>query len=232
MIHLDKRLSLMAEMMTKDGFGIDVGTDHGYLAVALIQQGRAEKMIASDINEAPLASAESCIRENGLSDRITTVLTNGLIGIDLSEITDIFIAGMGGILISEILSARLPDILDKNLVLQPMTQAPALRTWLSENGFAILEERCALVAGKAYSIIHARYNGVSFTPDGFYALVGKTSEDTSPDGTAYLQVLYDRQKKILRGLLQSENADPDKMSEIKATVEKLDRLLASEEKSR
>ena len=59
---MDKRLACMAGMMTAGGRGIDVGTDHGYLAVSLVQQGSAASMIATDINEAPLRSAQSCIR--------------------------------------------------------------------------------------------------------------------------------------------------------------------------
>lgn len=225
MIHLDKRLARMAGMMTAGGRGIDVGTDHGYLAVSLVQQGIAASMIATDINEAPLRSAQSCIRENELEDKIETVLTDGLQGVDLSGVTDIFIAGMGGILITEILAARLSELQDKNLILQPMTQAPALRAWLLEHGFAICKERCAAVGGKAYSIINARFDGEKRTCDLLYGLIGRSWEDESEDAEIYLQTLLARQQKVLRGLQQAENADPEKLIETRMVIDRLQELL-------
>ncbi len=225
MIHLDNRLSRMAEMMTPGGRGIDVGTDHGYLAVSLVQQGRAASMLATDINEAPLASARSCIAENGLTDQIDTCLTDGLTSVDLRGVTDIFIAGMGGILITEILAARLPELEDKNLVLQPMTQAPALRQWLCRNGFAILQERCAVVSGKAYSILNARFDGQKQEAGLLFSLIGRTPEDGSDQATVYLQTLLSRQQKVLRGLSQAETADAEKLAETRQIVTHLEELL-------
>lgn len=225
MIHLDKRLARMAEMMTPGGRGIDVGTDHGYLAVSLVQQGIASSMLATDINEAPLASARSCIAENGLTDKIETKRTDGLTGVDLTDITDILIAGMGGILITEILAARLPELHDKNLVLQPMTQAPALRLWLAENGFGICRERCAVAGGKAYSVINARFDGAPRPCDSLSSLVGRVAEDDSEDADTYLQTLLVRQQKVLRGLSQAEQVDTARLAETETLVSCLQEIL-------
>ena len=123
MVQLDKRLARMAELMTPGGVGIDVGADHGYLSVSLVASGKAKRMLATDIRPGPLSSAERCIRENGLQDRIGTMLTDGLNGVPLEGATDILIGGMGGLLIAGILQARLPELKEFNLVLQPMTQA-------------------------------------------------------------------------------------------------------------
>ena len=82
MQHLDSRLSAIAELFTPGGRGIDVGTDHGYLPVALVQAGKAAHFIASDLRPGPLQSARANIRENGLADRIETRLADGL---DLAE---------------------------------------------------------------------------------------------------------------------------------------------------
>lgn len=225
MISLDKRLSVLAEEMTPGGYGVDVGTDHGYLAVYLVQSGRAARMLATDVNIRPLQSAEHCIAENGLSDRVSVKLTDGLSGLDLSEITDIFIAGMGGILISEILSARHP--LSQKLVLQPMTQAPALRQWLCENGYRIERERCAVSAGKAYSVITARYVGEKQPCDVLFALVGRTPEDLSADGDVYLQKQLFRLERKADGLRRSDLADEAALAGTDSLIASLKAVIAA-----
>lgn len=222
-ITLDKRLSMLAEEMTPGGFGVDVGTDHGYLAVYLVQSGKAARMLATDVNIQPLQSAERCIAENGLSDRISTRLTDGLTGLDLTGVTDIFIAGMGGILISEILSVRHP--LSQKLVLQPMTQAPALRQWLCENGYLIERERCAVSAGKAYSVITARCTGEKQPCDPLFALVGKAPDDLSADGDAYLQKQLVRLERKAAGIRQAESGDTAGLAETDSLIAGLKAIL-------
>ena len=216
MITLDKRLLMLAEDMTPGGFGVDVGTDHGYLAVYLVQSGKASRMLATDVNLQPLQSAERCIAENGLSDRISTRLTDGLAGLDLTEVTDIFIAGMGGILISEILSARHP--LSQKLVLQPMTQAPMLRQWLCEKGYRIERERCAVSAGKAYSVITARHVGEKQPCDPLFALVGEAAGDISADGDAYLKKQLDRLERKADGMRKADAADESELAETDSLI--------------
>lgn len=225
MITLDKRLSMLAEEMTPDGFGVDVGTDHGYLAVYLVQSGKASRMLATDVNIQPLQSAERCIAENGLSDRISTKLTDGLSGLDLSEVTDIFIAGMGGILITEILSARHP--LSQKLILQPMTQAPALRQWLCENGYLIERERCAVSAGKTYSVITARLTGEKQPCDELFALVGKAPEDLSADGDAYLEKQLTRLERKADGMRRADTGDKSDLAATDALIASLQQVIAA-----
>lgn len=221
MIQLDNRLARMAELMTPGGIGIDVGADHGYLSVSLVLSGRAKRMLATDIRPGPLSSAERCIRENGLEDRIDTMLTDGLTGVPLEGATDILIGGMGGLLIASILEARLDELKGFNLVLQPMTQAGALRQWLCENEFEIVCERCAVAAGKAYSILNARYDGVKRECSPLFALVGKAGEDNSEDALTYLQTLLAREQKTLDGLMRAVHQDEEKIAGSRELVEGL-----------
>ncbi len=225
MLQLDKRLLTMVSYMTENGRGVDVGTDHGYLAVYLVQSGKASDMLATDIRPGPLSSAERCIREAGLNDKIHTVLTDGLAGIDLSDRTDLLIAGMGGILISEILSARCEELAGKNLILQPMTQSTALRRWLYANGFSILSERCAVAAGKAYSVINARFTGEKVQCTPLEALVGKTIEDKSPDADRYLLSLLTRKEKALAGLLRAQTPDSSEIQKLEELTCSLKQLI-------
>lgn len=232
MQHLDKRLSVIAGLFTPGGRGIDVGTDHGYLAVALVQGGKAQSMLATDVNPGPLQSARNCIAENGLTDRIDTRLADGLEGLPLSGFTDIIIAGMGGQLISSILSQRVGELAGKNLLLQPMTQAPALRQWLCENGFSILLERCAVAAGKAYTVIQARFTGEKTDCSPLFALVGRTPEDGGEDAGVYLQTLLSREQKRLKGLKAAASPDEGEIRQSEELVAGIKEILARREKEK
>ena len=227
MQHLDKRLSVIASLFTPGGRGIDVGTDHGYLPVALVQAGAAASMLATDVRPGPLDSARRCVRENGLEGQIETRLTDGLDGLPLSGVTDIIIAGMGGQLISEILSRRVSELAGVNLLLQPMTQAPYLRQWLCENGFAIRRERCAVAAGKAYTVIQAAFTGEKPPCPPLYALVGRSPEDKGEDAGAYLETLLSREEKRLKGLTASANPDPAEIAEAEMLAAGLREILAA-----
>ncbi len=219
-IRLDSRLQLLADEMTPGGAGVDVGTDHGYLAVYLVQSGRAARMLATDVNPGPLESARRCIDEHGLADKIETQLADGLIGLDLTNTSDIFIAGMGGILISEILSVRHP--LSQKLMLQPMTQAPLLRRWLLENGCRLLRERCAVSGGKAYSVMTARYDGVKRDCTPIFALVGQVPDDPSEAALFYLERQFSRLQRKINGLAQQGGSDElDETQELAAALSKI-----------
>ncbi len=121
---LDKRLRLCADMVVGKRV-CDVGTDHAYLAAALLAEGKCDTAIASDINEKPLAAARATLEKTCVLDRCTLILSDGLKNVPMDGITDIVIAGMGGELIAKILSES-NGINDKNLILQPMTRSEFL----------------------------------------------------------------------------------------------------------
>lgn len=164
----DARLLAVAKFVRGD-YPCDVGTDHAILPIYLCKTGKASHAIASDVNRGPLLSAEKNIRGEGLSDKITTVLSNGLEKLGEYSPTDIIVAGMGGILISEIISAS-EAARRAHLVLQPMTHAHVLRKFLTENGFSIEDETVAEESGKIYQIISASHTGKSekYTPTELY----------------------------------------------------------------
>lgn len=153
----DRRLSAVAELVRGRSV-IDVGTDHAILPVYLCLSGKIDFAVASDIKKGPLENAKRNISENNLSDKISTVLTAGLCGMDGLSPSDIVIAGMGGIMIKDIISPS--DIARRaHLILQPMTHAHILREYLCRNGFTVAEERLAKADGRVYVIISAQYSG-------------------------------------------------------------------------
>ena len=98
-------MKAVASMVTAGYTLCDVGTDHGYVPIALVQGNIIPKAIAVDINKGPLERANEHIRANGLTEQITTRLSNGLEAIHDGEVDSIVIAGMGGELVIHILTA-------------------------------------------------------------------------------------------------------------------------------
>ena len=136
--------------------------------------------MACDIAEGPLSKARLHIDEAGLSRNIEAVLSNGLLKIDVPQRCDIVIAGMGGELISDIISAAKDRIgKDVRLILQPMTRPEHLRLFLSQNGFEIISELLC-EEGKIYQVIVCRYTGEAYTlTDSELSLGKKTVREDS-----------------------------------------------------
>ena len=168
------RLSLCADMVREGSRLADIGTDHGYLPIALCISGKINSALACDINPLPLRSARDNIEKYTLSDRIQTRLSDGLKEVRPDEVDDVVIAGMGGELIRDILSAA-PWVQDgeKHLVLQPMTHHEDLIKWLYESGFEIGCQKAALDDGKYYTVISAHFSGAKKPCDRYAAVVGR-----------------------------------------------------------
>ena len=132
----------------------DVGTDHGYVPIALVQGNIIPKAIAVDINKGPLERANEHIRANGLTEQITTRLSNGLEAIHDGEVDSIVIAGMGGELVIHILTAGETVCRSaKELILQPQSDIPHFRRFVMQNGYQIIQEEMILEDGKFYPIM-------------------------------------------------------------------------------
>lgn len=160
MIKLSKRLETAARLIRQGSALADIGCDHGYVPVALTEQGKIKYAIASDINEGPLASCRALVEEYGFEDKISCVLSDGLKGINLDEADDILIAGMGGELIADILkNSDLNKLKEKHLVLNPMTHPEEARRFLYENGFEIENDIIIKDKKHYYCVFDAYYSG-------------------------------------------------------------------------
>lgn len=151
----------------------DVGTDHAYLPIWLCRTGVLTPVplpegvpprggtlcaIASDVREGPVERARLHVAAAGLTDRILTVRTDGLSGLEVYRPEDITVFGMGGELIVSILEraafVRSPEI---RLILQPMTHPEILRKWLSDNGFSVIGESLSAEEQRIYQTVCAVY---------------------------------------------------------------------------
>lgn len=150
---LTPRLEAIAKMIPEGAVIADVGTDHGYLPLALLKQKQIPSAIAADINEKPLASARRNAGKEFI-DQMQFRLGNGIEPIGRAEVDLVVIAGMGGELISEILSADWEKTRSiSTYILQPMVKVPVLREFLLQNQFRILDESLVREGNKFYQII-------------------------------------------------------------------------------
>lgn len=159
---IDDRLWSCASFVRPGTVICDVGTDHAYVPVYLVKRGTVPYAYATDINEGPLNAAKKHADEYGVTDKISFVLANGLAFSELenSGAGDILICGMGGELIRDIIAAC--DYVKKDsvrLILQPMTQADAMRKYLFENGFEEIDGTVSESAGKIYQTAVFGYTG-------------------------------------------------------------------------
>lgn len=156
-VKLSKRMKMVADTVTKGSIVADIGCDHAYTSIYMMQEDIAKKVIAMDVNKGPLSKANENIRYYGLSDKIETRLSDGAKKLQQDEVNSIVIAGMGGRLVVKILSDS-KDIIDgcNELVLQPQSEIYLVRKYLHDIFFEIVEEKALKEDGKYYFIIKAK----------------------------------------------------------------------------
>lgn len=176
---LSKRLCSVAELVRQDAIFADIGTDHAYLPVFLLNEGRIGYAYCSDINEGPLNSARTNVADAGFSDKVTFTLADGADALCGLGITDYAICGMGGELIADIID-RAQHLKSKevNLILQPMTKQAHLRSYLASHGFEILTESYSEDAGKYYVTFLATFSGERRDIDECEAELGSSGVET------------------------------------------------------
>ena len=157
---LSKRLSCAASFVREGDLIADVGTDHAYLPIYLCTRGTIKGAVVSDINEGPIERATKNIAEFSCQDKILPVLCDGLSKIGEYSPDSVFILGMGGELIVNIISSA-EWVKEKRvrLVMQAMTHPEILREYLIKNGFEIIDE-AIIEDSKIYQITVAEYSGV------------------------------------------------------------------------
>lgn len=222
-MELPKRLAALAAFIPHGSIAADIGTDHAYLPVFLVEQGICRLVIATDLREGPYRSAEHKIKEHALEERICLRMGDGLKPLKQGEVEVVVLAGMGGNTIREILS-KSPETLAgiKRLVLQPMTDAGDLRTWLAANGWKFADEELVEDEGRLYVIIAAE-QGLEVTHDPVYMELGpRLLEKKSPLLGRHLNSFLVKYERVQAGLaLASDPAAKKKAMEIEAKLARL-----------
>ena len=220
---LGNRLASAAALVREGAYLADVGTDHAYLPIALMKEGRISAAICSDINKGPLERAKDHVAESGLSGRVELMLAPGASAIAGRGVTDVAICGMGGELIASIINDA-PYLKDKdiNLVLQPMSKVEALRAYLWDNGFDIVREIYSVDDGKYYVCFSAHYTGEKsdYTEPELYFGRNISAALLTESGRAYVENKLASLRRAAEGKRAGGDPSPSEMV-ILEQVEKL-----------
>ena len=215
---LDSRLMAIANLVRKDRVFADIGTDHAYLPVYLVENGITSKAIAADLRVGPLENAKDAVVSYGFTEQIQLRLSDGLDNFKENEVEEIAVAGMGGLLISQFVE-RTGWLKNENihLILQPMTHVEELRKTLFDNGFIIDKEVVAEDGDKLYIILSAYYYADATAYTDFDLIVGKLPHNDDELSKKFLAKIFDKHYKKLVAL---QKADKD-CSELEKLVGEL-----------
>ncbi len=206
-MQLSPRLSKIASLIEPCSVLADVGTDHGYIPLFCLENGKVKKVIATDVNAKPLKRAETNIKNQGYGAFSEFRLSDGLLALSMGEADVIVIAGMGGLLICDILEKGKNIITDKTLLLiQPMIAPNELRSYLYSGGFDISNEYVVREEDKFYNIMAVRKGKCKLNDELLY--IGKNLLKNSPDEIeAYLDYKIGVCEKIIKGHKNAKNPD-------------------------
>ncbi len=170
---LGDRLLSCAELVKKGNIAADIGADHAYLSIYLLEKGICPHVYVSDLREMPLAAGMRNAIRAGITENITFCLSDGLKNLPMEQIETIICAGMGGDNIIGILSADATICSSEyQLILQPQSSVHVLRRWLSEQGFSVIREKLSQEGRFIYTAMEVYYGkhnvlspGQQFIPD-------------------------------------------------------------------
>ena len=217
-IPISKRLLLCAQLVPPGARVADIGTDHGYLGLYLLQNGLAAHVVAADLRPQPLQTAKLHAAKFGFAGQMEVRLSDGLAEIGPDEADTIVCAGMGGDLIVEILSAC-PWLRDRNytLILQPQSAGQELRRWLGEHGFAIACEQLVQDGKFLYTVLRAHPGaGTPLSPGAQYV---------SP----WLQRIETALRRSVEGLMGAEHQRPERLAYYRSALEEVEEMRKNHE---
>lgn len=155
-MELSKRLRAIVDMVEEGDRPADIGCDHGYVSICLIEEGKCSSVIAMDVNQGPLLRAKENIERKGLTPYITIRLSDGASALKEEEADTLICAGMGGRLTIHILEDAIKRLYTiKNLILQPQSEIWLVRRFLLQNHYSIVKENMIYEDGKYYSMMRA-----------------------------------------------------------------------------
>lgn len=210
---ISKRLLCCASMVQSGSRVADIGTDHGYLGIYLLQSGAARHVVACDLRKDPLENARRNAKLFGVDGEMEFRLSDGLEKILPDEVDTVVMAGMGGDLIQKILS-QCPWRKREGLqfILQPQSAGNVLRRWLCEDGFEIQREEPVQDGHFLYTVMELRQGEPSpLTPGTEYASPALLASKSPLVGT-YLARVENALQETVRGLTNAEKQRPERLS--------------------
>ncbi|WP_265457174.1 tRNA (adenine(22)-N(1))-methyltransferase [Enterococcus sp. HY326] len=221
---LSKRLASVGEYVLENARLADIGSDHAYLPVALVLQGKINFAIAGEVVKGPFESAQKQVAKNGLQKNIQVRLADGLAAVEKTDqITAVTICGMGGSLIRDILAAGVQQEKlngTERLILQPNIGENILRGWLKEHEYQIVAETILEENHKTYEIIVAEKSATAVSYSPAEILLGPfLSQEKNPVFVKKWQRELSNRQRILKQLKAATSATPEKIAQFQAEIE-------------
>ncbi len=206
-MNIGDRLEAIGKLVPQGCVLADIGTDHAYLPVWLLEQGKIASAIAGDIAEGPCLAAKNTVSMHGMKGKVEVRLGSGLKVLQAGEAHCIAIAGMGASTMIEILEADMPLAVEaKRLVLQPMAGAASLRKWLIQNGWHIVAEDLVADGRHLYEIMAAERGESASFSDAVLEIGPSLIEAKHPLLAKQFARQINNYKKLLANMGKSEQA--------------------------
>ncbi len=231
---ISKRLETVASFLLPGETIIDIGADHAYLLLYLLERDVFKKGIAIELHDGPYESAKKNINQSEYVDQLEVRWGDGLHPIAESEIESIVIAGMGGQTISRIINENADKAkMAQQLVLQPQNSPDRVRKTLFELGFLIDDETLIREDNRLYLIISARHGDTHQEANWQNLQIGpKLLEKGSEFLVEYMQSMLDRKVEVLGAMQCAQYPESGKISFYQEDIEKLRKLIGSYEMQR
>ena len=232
-MELSKRLFAVAAMVSPCEKMADIGTDHGYIPIYLIEQKKVGHALAMDINKGPLQRAREHVTLHQLDEYIELRLSNGAEKLQPQEVDVVVIAGMGGRLMMKIIEERKEVFHSlKEFVIQPQSEYGGVRHYLEEQGFQILEENMVEEDGKYYPMMKV----VPVEEDEFWGIIPEEAIRTCylygpvllKNGNPSLRKFLVKQHKQLEKIHKELEKQPESEKIAKRKQEVLDEISLNE----
>lgn len=134
------RIKELANMFPRGCYLIDVGSDHGYLGLKLLQDNKATGVVNIDLSKSALNRSEKIYKKAKCIDKVVFIEGDGFSGlVSWPDNSVAVIAGMGTSQILRILKELPPNI--NHLILLSHTDYYHIRKWAVSNLFSIRNER-------------------------------------------------------------------------------------------
>ena len=223
---ISHRLIQVAEMVPEGSRLADVGTDHGYVPIWLLEKGRIPSAIAMDINQAPLLRAKENRNKYGYQEVMELRLSDGLEKLKPGEADTVLIAGMGGPLMIQILEAGQENSEGVSAwVLQPQSEIPSVRRYLIEHNFSIVDEVMLIDEGKYYMAMKAVPGKETAWSEIEYLFGKLLLAEQHPVLLEFIKKEKRMYIKILEQLRENNQSGTARYSEVTAYLKALDRAM-------
>lgn len=134
------RLKTIASFVDPVDHLIDVGCDHAYLSIFLVQHHLCQNVLATDVHENALNNAKKNIQKEHLEEKITLLLSDGLEQVEQEKWDTLVLAGMGTNTIFHILS-KVDSKYIKKVIVQSNHDLYTLRKKMPQYGYYLKEEK-------------------------------------------------------------------------------------------